>query len=114
VNGKRVLRWLPIAGIALHLVFWLTFGPLDSLLEARWLLAQDDPYAFYDRDISRGLAAVATLFWIYLPAILLTLTLGLVCRWKGIQEPKLWQALGPALGVFTITYVLFLWVSNEW
>jgi uncharacterized membrane protein YhaH (DUF805 family) len=90
------------------------FSPFMSLLEARWLLAQDDPYPFYDQELSHGLAAIATLFWIYLPAILVTLAVGLVCRWKDIQEPKLWQALGPALGVFTITYVLLLWASNEW
>lgn len=112
MSGKRVLRWLAVIGVVLHLAFWFTFGPFTSFLESAWRRAQDDPYAFSDLDLFRGLAAYGTLFLIYLPASILTLAVGLMCRWKGFREPSLWQVLGTAIGILTVAYVLFLWVFN--
>ena len=107
-----MLRWFPMIGIVLHFLFWFTFGFFTNFLESTWLRAQDDPYTFSNLDLFRGFVAIGTLFWIYLPASLLALAVGLICRRKKYREPSLWQVLGPALGILTVAYVFFLWVFN--
>ena len=117
MNARRVLQFLPVAGLILHLTFLILLNPLAELIEDRvWKQIDPDPdfvwnggAAFWDPGYDSGAVVACFPVCIYLPTGVLALAIYVSFRHR---RPKPWAVLLSALGAFTIVYALFWLVSS--